>query len=366
MKIISVVGARPNFMKIAPIIKELSKFPNIEHILVHTGQHYDYAMSGSFFKELGIPKPDVNLEIGPASHAEQVGLIMIKLEKVLKREKPDVVLVVGDVNSTMATSLVAAKLLIPIAHIEAGLRSFDRAMPEEINRVVTDSVSDSFFTTCKDANRNLQKEGVPRSRIYLVGNVMIDTLLQHVKKARESNVMRRLGLHEKPYALVTLHRPSNVDDKTVLVRIISALTKIQKRVTVVFPIHPRTKKRLKHIMTSDKWAEAKNIILTEPLPYYDFLNLMSNSKFVITDSGGIQEETTALKIPCLTIRQNTERPITVAEGTNILVGTDEKRIVCASFKILEGNGKNGRCPKLWDGKAARRIAEVLVKKYDHD
>jgi len=363
MKIISVVGARPNFMKIAPIVRAIKKHGGIHHILVHTGQHYDYEMSGSFFKELGIPHPDINLEIGSASHARQAGLIMMEFEKVLLKEKPDVVIVVGDVNSTMACSLVATKLGIAVAHVEAGLRSFDRNMPEEINRLVTDSVADILFTTSLDANIHLRHEGILPQRIFFVGNVMIDTLLNSLTKARKTKILERMGLQKETYTLVTLHRPSNVDDKNDLSRIMQALGEIQKSIKVIFPVHPRTKNNIQKYYSASQLKKWKNLQLIEPLGYFDFLNLMSYAKVVLTDSGGIQEETTVLGIPCLTLRNNTERPVTITQGTNILVGTDKKRIIRESQKILQGKIKNGQRPKYWDGNASQRIVQILVKLY---
>ncbi len=360
MKILSVVGARPNFMKIAPLIRTIKKQKDIKHTLVHTGQHYDYAMSESFFKELRIPKPDINLEVGSGSHARQVSQIMARFEAIALKEKPDIVLVVGDVNSTMACSLVAVKLGIAVAHVEAGLRSFDRNMPEEINRLVTDSVADIFFTTSPDATEHLVKEGIPKERIFFVGNVMIDTLLDNLGQAKKSGILRRNKLVKKNYALVTLHRPSNVDTKKGLGTILCAINKIQKRIKVVFPIHPRTRSNLKAFFPKSALKSMENLILLDPQGYLDFLNLMMNASFVITDSGGIQEETTVLGIPCLTARENTERPITLTEGTNILVGLNEARIVKEGMKILNKQGKKRRIPKYWDGKAAQRIVKVLI------
>ena len=361
MKIISVVGARPNFMKLAPVAKAIRQKKGLKHIIVHTGQHYDHTMSDTFFKELGIPQPGINLGVGSGSHGEQTGQIMILFEKILVQEKPDVVLVFGDVNSTMACSLVATKLRVPVAHVEAGLRSFDRDMPEEINRLVTDSVVDILFTTSEEAQKNLTREGIPRRRIFFVGNVMIDTLLENVKKARNSKILSRLQLSKKNYVLVTLHRPSNVDSKKVLTQIIGALERIQKDIQVVFPIHPRTKKNLLKFVSSKDLKAMKNLILLDPLGYIDFLQLTMNAKFVITDSGGVQEETTVLGIPCLTVRKNTERPVTVTVGTNILVGMNQQKIIRESMKILAGKEKRGRQPRYWDGKASRRIIQKIIQ-----
>jgi len=359
VKIISVVGARPNFMKIAPIIKAVKKKKNLTNILVHTGQHYDKKMSKLFFDELDIPKPDINMEVGSDTHAQQTAKIMMGFEKILIDHKPDLVLVVGDVNSTMACAITAAKLNIPVGHIEAGLRSFDRTMPEEINRLVTDSISDFLFTTSIDADQNLKKEGVPAKKIFLVGNVMIDTLLANTRQAKNSRIMNRLGLKERDFALVTLHRPSNVDEKNDLKNIIEIFLQLQKHTKVVFPIHPRTHRKMEEFGLLKKTKDFPRLIFTEPLGYLDFLNLMMHCRMVFTDSGGIQEETSVLRIPCLTLRENTERPITVTYGTNVLVGLDKKRILREAERILRGQGKKGREIPLWDGQAARRIADIL-------
>ena len=312
MKILNVVGARPNFMKIAPLVEEMKKTPDLQGILVHTGQHYDEGMSDVFFRDLGIPVPDVHLGVGSGTHAEQTARVMVEFEKVCIREKPHVVVVVGDVNSTMACTIVAAKLLIPVAHVEAGLRSFDRAMPEEVNRLVTDTLADILFTTSRDADENLKREGVSPQKIHFVGNVMIDTLLKHRQKAAELKVVK-----PEKYALVTLHRPSNVDDPQVLSTILQALEEISKSMPVIFPIHPRTAKRVEEFGLS-----MQGIRTMPPQGYLEFLNLMSTATIVLTDSGGLQEETTTLGIPCLTLRHNTERPVTITHGTNIMVGPD--------------------------------------------
>lgn len=366
MKILSVVGARPNFMKIAPIAQAIRKRKGVKHILVHTGQHYDHAMSGSFFKDLGIPHPDINLDVGSGSHAKQTGLIMIKFEDVLLKYKPDVVLVVGDVNSTAACSMVAVKLGIAVVHVEAGLRSLDRNMPEEINRLVTDSISDVLFTTSQDADKNLIKEGVPKDRIFFVGNVMIDTLMNNIKRAGSSKVLNKMGLKKNGYALMTLHRPSNVDSKETLKSILEAVEKVQREIKVVFPIHPRTRKNIGRFFPAAWLKKLNQLVLTEPQGYLDFLHLMRNAKFLITDSGGVQEETTALGIPCLTVRENTERPVTITEGTNILVGLNKHKIIKESFKIISGKGKHGRRPKYWDGKASDRIVTTLIGLHKKD
>jgi len=381
-KIVSVVGARPNFMKIAPIIEQL-KIKNknlkaeLKHVLVHTGQHYDEEMSKSFFEDLNLPKPDINLGVGSASHAVQTAKIMIEFEKVCLRERPDLIIVVGDVNSTIACALVASKLGIKIAHIEAGLRSFDRAMPEEINRVLTDAISDYLFTTCEDANENLRKEGIPEEKIYFVGNVMIDTLLRYKERAKKSKILEKLGLNKdlqvRSYALLTLHRPSNVDNRETFINILKALKDVSEKIPIIFPAHPRTQRQIKSFglekyfnfvnIESNSCVNIENSInLLDPLSYLDFLNLMANAKFVLTDSGGIQEETTILNIPCLTLRENTERPVTLKEGTNTIVGSNPEKIISKSMDILNGKKKIGRIPKLWDGKAAERIINILIEK----
>ncbi len=358
MKIVSVVGARPNFMKIAPLVKEFKRYPSISHTLVHTGQHYDHAMSKLFFHELGIPRPDINLEVGSASHAKQTAEIMLRFEKVVQKLRPNVVIVVGDVNSTMAAALVSVKMGIPVAHVEAGLRSFDRTMPEEINRLVTDSVSDILFTTCRDANENLKKEGIAQGKIHFVGNVMIDTLFQHMKKARQASPA--IQVKRNRYFLVTLHRPSNVDNPKVFRQILTALSEVQKDIPIIFPMHPRTKKNFQRIIPKKRLQSLPNLQITPPLGYFEFLTLMINAKGVITDSGGIQEETTVLSIPCLTVRNNTERPVTIFEGSNTLVGTNTQRLIRECKKILKGKGKRGGRPKFWDGKASRRIVKTLI------
>jgi len=361
MKIINVVGARPNFMKIAPVVRQMKRCENIEHLLLHTGQHYDDAMSKIFFEDLALPQPDVYLCIGSGSHAVQTAKVMVEFETVLNEKRPDLVVVVGDVNSTLACSLVAAKLGVPVAHVEAGLRSFDRSMPEEINRIVTDALSNLLFTTELSANQNLEREGIQKEKIHFVGNVMIDTLLYCVKKSQESSIMAALNLVKGEFALLTLHRPSNVDVKDTFERIISALEKIQQQIQIVFPMHPRTRARLAEFGFAGKFERMANLIVTEPLGYLDFLKLESNCKFALTDSGGLQEETTVLGIPCLTLRENTERPATITEGTNTLVGTDPEKIIEESMKIFAGEGKSGRIPKFWDGKAAERIVAIICR-----
>lgn len=362
LKICNVVGARPNFMKIAPIIDEMRKHTEIAASLVHTGQHYDEKMSKLFFQDLGLPKPDVYLGVGSGGHGEQTGKIMIEFEKIIATNKPDLVVVVGDVNSTIACGLVAVKMGVKLVHVEAGLRSFDRTMPEEINRILTDQISDYLFLTERDAKENLLREGVAEEKIHFVGNVMIDSLMKHREHAERSPILGDLKLETGRYGLITLHRPSNVDVKENLDNILSALFDIQRDLPLVFPVHPRTRKQMKLFGFDEKLAQAPNLMLTDPLGYLDFLKLMAHARLVITDSGGIQEETTVLGVPCITVRENTERPITVTEGTNVLIGMSRERILEESYKILAGNGKQGRKPELWDGRAAERIVEILLEK----
>lgn len=362
MKIILVAGARPNFMKIAPLMAAFGERHEIAPVLVHTGQHYDRDMSALFFHELGIPEPDVNLGVGSASHAVQTAEIMRAFEPVLLKEKPDAILVVGDVNSTIACGLVAVKLGVKLIHVEAGLRSFDRTMPEEINRILTDAISDLLFCSEPSGVENLRREGIPEEKIFLVGNVMIDTLLKNREKAERSAILDDMGLNGQSYAVVTLHRPSNVDDPAMLGRIMAVLDEISQEMPVVFPVHPRTREMLKN---RDRYRISREKIgicpsFLDPLGYLDFLKLMTHARVVLTDSGGIQEETTILKVPCLTLRENTERPITVEMGTNRLVGSDPEQILKAWRDVVKGNPVGGRTPPLWDGRAAHRIAEVIV------
>jgi len=362
-KILNVVGARPNFMKIAPLMEEFSRHPNIETCLIHTGQHYDAKMSKLFFEELGIPKPDIDLGVGSSSHAVQTGKIMIAFEEALLQINPDLVVVVGDVNSTIACSLVATKLGVQVAHVEAGLRSFDRTMPEEINRILTDHISDYLFVTEKSGEENLLHEGISEAKIHLVGDVMIDTLLRHLKKAQQSQVLQKTGVSPKAYAALTLHRPSNVDSPTQFSAILQALEEVQKDIKIVFPMHPRSASRLQEFGLKQHIEALPNLIVTPPFGYLDFLKLLAEARFVLTDSGGVQEETTALGVPCLTLRENTERPATVTQGSNQVIGTDPERIVAASQRILAGDFKTGGRPELWDGRAAQRIVQVLLKEF---
>ena len=361
MKIINVAGARPNFMKIAPLMEAFADHDGIDPLLVHTGQHYDRRMSDLFFRQLGIPEPDVNLEIGSASHAVQTADIMKAFEPVLLSHRPDAVLVVGDVNSTIACGLVAVKLGIKLIHVEAGLRSFDRTMPEEINRVLTDSISDVLFCTEQSGVENLRNEGIADEKIFLVGNVMIDTLLSNRRQSEASPVLEELSLEADNYAVLTLHRPANVDDPVVLGRLVDALELIQADVPVVFPIHPRTRKNLNGSPLARRLADMPGLRLIDPAGYLDFLKLMGSARVVLTDSGGIQEETTILGVPCLTLRPNTERPVTTEIGSSRIVGTDTAKIVGAWHEIQAGRWQEPKTPELWDGNAARRIADVLSK-----
>jgi len=344
-------------MKIAPLLKELRAREGFETLLVHTGQHYDAAMSDSFFRDLGIPEPDVNLGVGSGSHGEQTAEVLRKIEPLLIERHPDVLVVVGDVNSTLAATLAAVKLGIPVAHVEAGLRSFDRSMPEETNRVMTDVVSEWLFTTEPAAEQNLLREGVARDRIHFVGNVMIDTLLANLDRARGLDSLERLGLEPRGYALLTLHRPSNVDDPVRLRALFAVLEEINTELPVVFPVHPRTQGAIERLLGGQRPA----LRMTEPLGYLEFLQLMAEARLVLTDSGGIQEETTALGVSCLTLRDSTERPVTVDEGTNTMVGTEPDAIRAAVRKILDGEAKKGRVPALWDGRAAARIVDILER-----
>ena len=359
LKIVHIVGARPNFIKISSVLRACSDESMIESVLVHTGQHYSDNMSRMFFDDLDIPYPDINLEVGSGSHAQQTGEIMKRFEPILIELKPDAVLLVGDVNSTVACALTATKLGIKTIHVEAGLRSFDRTMPEEINRILTDTICDFLFVTEPSGLVNLKQEGIDDSRVHFVGNVMIDTLEFHKKKALKSLVLKDLNLEPGQYAVVTLHRPSNVDQNHSLEKILDALESIQKEIKIVFPVHPRTIKQLKSTQLSRRLESLSKIIIVKPLGYLDFLKLMSEAKFVITDSGGIQEETTVLGIPCLTVRENTERPITLTEGTNMLVGIDTEKILHGFKRCMNFTQMTSR-PKFWDGKASERIVRILL------
>ena len=361
MKIICVAGARPNFVKIAPLLKEMKKHSEIQSVLVHTGQHYDVNMSDVFFKDLEIPAPDYNLGVGSGSHSEQTAKIMIEFEKICLKEKPDLVLVVGDVNSTIACALVAKKMQIKVAHVEAGLRSFDMSMPEEINRILTDTISDYLFVSEESGIQNLEKEGINENKIFFVGNVMIDSLLNNYPKIQKSEILRKLKLEEKKYAVLTLHRPNNVDNKEILSKLLDCFDKIPKQVKLVWPVHPRTRNNLEQFGFKSRIDSMKNVLITEPLSYLNFLSLISRAAFVLTDSGGIQEETTFLKIPCITLRENTERPSTITIGSNVLVGNDEKAVLKHINNILEGAKKDSRIPQYWDGHTAERIIRRLLE-----
>ena len=359
MKIDLIAGARPNFMKIAPIIDaikvEQSKGENIEYRLVHTGQHYDKNMSGSFFEQLEIPLPDVNLEAGSGTQAEQTAKIMMGYESLLKQESTDYCLVVGDVTSTMACSIVAKKMNIKVIHVEGGIRSWDLSMPEEINRMVTDSITDYFFTTSETANNNLMKNGIPEDRIFFVGNTMIDTLLKHRPNFKQPLIWDEVGLSEKNYIVMTLHRPANVDEEMILKELIDEIIDHSKDIPIIFPVHPRTVKKLESL-----GIFYPNLHLVEPLGYLEFNYLVERAKAVITDSGGITEETTVMNIPCMTLRDNTERPETIEIGTNELLGVNPKAVGPAMGNLFSGTWKDGQIPHLWDGKAAERIINHLL------
>jgi len=352
LQIVNIVGGRPNFIKMAPLLEAMAAVPTIAPRLVHTGQHYDHTMSQAFFEDLKLPEPDSFLGVGSGTHAEQTARVMVAFEKVVEAEWPDLVLVVGDVNSTLAGALVAAKLCIPVVHVEAGLRSFDRAMPEEINRILTDHVSEYLFTTSEDASQNLLREGIAAAKIHFVGNVMIDTLWKYKQTARAKRTAEALGLAPRGYAVLTLHRPSNVDDRATFASLLDALEEISQRIPIVFPAHPRSRRRLSEFGLEARVERLQRLRLCEPLGYLSFLSLMMDARFVMTDSGGIQEETTVLGIPCLTLREQTERPVTVELGTNVMVGTRPERILAETTRILNGHARPGTLPPRWDGRAA--------------
>ena len=365
MNLACIVGARPNFMKIAPLLRAFEDLPSLQPTLIHTGQHYDSKLSDVFFEDLGIRRPDINLNIGSGSHAQQTAEILVAIENVLLDAKQsgaafDRMIVVGDVNSTMAAAIAAAKLFVPVAHVEAGLRSFDRTMPEEINRMLTDSISDMLLASEPAGVENLKHEGHPDSRIHLVGNLMIDTLLSQVERARENDFLKRLKLLPEQFGVVTLHRPANVDNQQVLESLMQVLIEISADLPLVFPVHPRTKMRLETFGMDKQLASCESLICLEALGYSDFLCLTSQAKVIVTDSGGLQEESTALGVPCLTMRPNTERPITVTEGTSTLVGSDASKLKIHLKEVISGTYKQGKCPDLWDGKAAQRIAQILA------
>ncbi len=357
-KIILVAGARPNFMKIAPVWQELKKYPeHFEPLVVHTGQHYDANMSDNIFRDLELPEPDIYLGVGSGTHAEQTAGVMVSFEKICVDVSQDLTVVVGDINSTMACAISSAKSNIPIAHIEAGLRSWDRTMPEEINRLITDSISDILLTPSADADENLLREGHPSEHIRRVGNIMIDSLISVQPKALKADTCKHMGIMPDSYGLITLHRPSNVDSEESLREIVTTLSKFAESTEIIFPVHPRTRKNLNNYGLLEILEKSKGVRLLEPLGYLDFMNLLMNTKFVLTDSGGIQEETTYLGIPCLTLRLNTERPITITEGTNEIVSLDnlESRIT----EVCNGNWKKGKVPDLWDGMTASRIVKFI-------
>lgn len=359
LKILIIVGARPNFMKAAPICAEMRRRPDeFEVKVVHTGQHYDEAMSDSFFADLGLPNPDFHLGVGSASHAAQTAKIMLAFEPIVIAENPDWVVVVGDVNSTVACALVAAKLGVTVAHVEAGLRSFDRTMPEEINRIVTDSISNLLLTTEASGNENLRREGIADEKVRFVGNVMIDSLVQNLERVKSANVVADLGLIAGEFTVLTLHRPSNVDSQETLEPLLNSLIEISKRIPIIFPVHPRTRGKIDEFGLRSR-IDSSDLRLIDPLGYLDFLALYSQANFVMTDSGGLQEETTYLGIPCLTIRENTERPVTIEMGTNQLI-KDPANLEQAAFKLLDSIPPSKAIPPLWDGKAAERICDALT------
>jgi UDP-N-acetylglucosamine 2-epimerase (non-hydrolysing) len=372
LRIMNIVGARPNMMKIAPLLAELRLHKEIEPVLVHTGQHYDYSMSQVFFDQLHLPRPDYNLEVGSGKHYAQTAEMMRKFGELVEHDRPDMVLVAGDVNSTLACALVAAKERIPVAHVEAGLRSFDRTMPEELNRILTDTVSDLLFTTEESANQNLSNEGVDPGKVFFVGNLMIDSLMRAMENSRASLLRSEMGLNAHGYAVLTLHRPSNVDDQGQLTRTLDAIAEVAQRIPVVFPAHPRTARNIEAarrtvgLRAVRTWNGGEiagpGLWMMPPASYLDFLDLMQHAVMVITDSGGVQEETTFLGVPCLTYRENTERPITVSMGTNRVVGCDPRRLLDNALDVLE-NGHPDRStvlrPPLWDGHTAPRIVHIL-------
>lgn len=369
MKIVNIAGARPNFMKIAPLLREMRKYLDLSPLLIHTGQHYDVKMAGQFFQDLQIPEPDVSLEVGSGSHAYQTAEVMKRLEPVLQEIRPDLVVVVGDVNSTMAAALTATKLHIPVAHVEAGLRSFDRTMPEEINRLVTDAVSDYLFVSEESGQQNLLREGVDQNKIFFVGNVMIDSLEGCRQLWERSDIRKRLGMEKSEYGVVTLHRPANVDDPETLQGLVETLAKISTRLPLLFPMHPRTLGRIKEFALEGHFTylslnSAVNrrpsaLCCLDPLGYLDFMSLMSQARLVLTDSGGLQEETTVLGVPCLTLRENTERPVTVTHGTNRLMGMSPAGIVDEAYAVLVSPKPVSTPPPLWDGCASERIVTIL-------
>lgn len=364
LKFLSVVGARPNFMKVAPLHRAFQSYTDqVRHMICHTGQHYDEKMSKIFFEDLELPQPDIYLGVGSGSHAEQTARVMVEFEKVLLAERPDLVIVVGDVNSTLACSVTASKLHIPVAHVEAGLRSFDRDMPEEINRLVTDVIADYLFVTEKAGLENLRHEGIPDEKVFFTGHVMIDSLAHYRAKAAMSDALARFDVLPKAFTLVTLHRPSNVDVKENLEKILSLFESLQDETRFIFPVHPRTRARIAEFGLEERFAAIGTLTLCDPIGYLDFLKLMDNAALILTDSGGIQEESTWLGIPCITLRENTERPITAEIGTNEVVGLNIPLAVEKSRAALNGSAKHGNIPELWDGRAAERIVGILMEKF---
>ncbi|PID27185.1 MAG: UDP-N-acetylglucosamine 2-epimerase (non-hydrolyzing) [Candidatus Cloacimonadota bacterium] len=361
-KVHLIVGARPNFMKIAPLYKEFSKFKDEFRVkLIHTGQHYDERMSKFFFEDLQMPEPDVYLGAGSGSHGKQTAKIISLYEDVLIEDKPDLVIAAGDVNSTVACAMDAVKMHIPVAHLEAGLRSFDRSMPEEINRLMTDAISDYLLTPSKDGDEHLKAEGVPDEKIVFVGNIMIDSLVNYKDKAEKSDILKKNNLENEKYVLITLHRPSNVDNIEGLTVILNAFEEISQKIKLIFPIHPRALKKIKEFNLMPKLEKMKNLILLDPVGYYDFMKLQMNAFMILTDSGGIQEESTFFGVPCLTLRENTERPVTITLGTNQLVKLQTESIIKAAEEILNGKIKKGHIPPLWDGKTAERVVDYFRK-----
>jgi UDP-N-acetylglucosamine 2-epimerase (non-hydrolysing) len=357
LKLLLVAGARPNFMKVAPLLWEIQKRDDVDACLVHTGQHYDEKMSQQFFEELQIPRPDENLEVGSGSHAVQTAEVMKRFEPILLRERPDAVVVVGDVNSTLACTLTAVKLGVPVAHVEAGLRSFDRSMPEEINRILTDGISEWLFVSEPSGVANLRAENVSSERVHFVGNVMIDTLIACAARIAQSPILDTVGMKPGGYAVLTMHRPANVDQPAVFAKLMDAIARLQQEVPLVFPVHPRTRKAI----AEHRREPLPNLIFTEPLGYLDFMRLIGQARFVLTDSGGVQEETTYLGVPCLTMRENTERPVTIAQGTNRLVGLDPDKIIAEGLHALQATSRRHSVPELWDGRASQRILDVLTR-----
>jgi len=354
-----VAGARPNFMKLAPVMRAIRARGELEPRIIHTGQHYDYWMNDVFFEELGIPQPDVHLEVGSGSHGAQTARILERYEEYLMKNPPGATVVFGDVNSTVACALAAVKLEVSVVHVEAGLRSFDRTMPEEINRILTDSISDQMFVTEQSGIDNLRLEGANMDTVHLVGNVMIDSLVEHLQKAKDNETLSQFPVDSGQYVLMTLHRPSNVDSKKNMDQILSSLSIIEKEIPVIFPIHPRTRKMISEFGLDNQIQSMKNLFLSDPLGYLPFLSLMSQAKMILTDSGGIQEETTFLQIPCLTLRENTERPITAEIGSNKLVGMDQNALMAGFREAMNGASKQSQVPPLWDGKASERIVNIL-------